>query len=129
MKKYIMNNRIDADFAVTRYDIYEIIREAGRALDPSEKDVDVMGALKRLEVAYQILQSGLLSEYKGDSYFIKYRLPHRPDYDNPYVCTDYEDLVRCVKLEQEGKCTITSINGIEWDKDDFEYYFADEKGE
>ena len=125
-----MNRKIYRDFAVTRFDLLETIREAGRALDPSEDeldDFDIRSLMKRLEVAYGILSYTALDNYTGDAFHITYRLPHHPDYDNPYVCNDYDDLLRCMKLEQEGKVTITSINGIEWDKEDYDYYFS-EKG-
>ena len=121
-----MNKKVFVDFGITRYDLLEIIREAGRALDPSENEIDIRGARKRLEVAYMILQGGVLDKYMGNSFFITYRLPHAAEYENPYVCTDYDDLQRVVDLEQEGKCKITSINGVEWDKDEYEYYFGKE---
>ena len=129
-----MKTLINKDFGISQGDIFQTFVEAVTALEGAKDDKTRM-LHDRLDMQLAILRTAVAGKVLfGEQYAITYKIPsHLKSIDDNdvlyYVCPDYEDLVRCARLEQEGKCKILTINGVEWDKDDFEYYFANEKGE
>lgn len=129
-----MKKLINKDFGISQSDIFQTFLEAVQALEDAPDEKTRM-LHDRLDMQLAILRTAVAGRVCfGEQYAITYKIPsHLKSIDENdalyYVCPDYEDLVRCARLEQEGKCKILTINGVEWDKDDFEYYFADEKGE
>lgn len=113
-----MIDRIKKDLSLTNSDIRGFLLDAILGINNNE-----LPAKKGITAAYMIVDK-LLNKYAGDMYFITYRLNSR-DGLNPYLCTDRDDLLRCLKIEQEGKCEIETINGINWDKDDYSYYVSE----
>ena len=126
--------KINKDFGISQSDIFQTLEDAVRALEDAE-DPKTQRLHKRLDMQLALLRTAVIGHVDiGGGYAITYKIPsHLKSIDENetlyYVCPDYEDLERCAKLEQEGKCKILTINGIEWEKDDFEYYFDDVKGE
>ena len=129
-----MKKRINKDFGISQGDIFQTLEEAVIALEGAKDDKTRM-LHDRLDMQLAILRTAVAGKVCfGEQYAITYKIPsHLKSIDDNdvlyYVCPDYEDLVRCAMLEQDGKCKILTINGVEWDKDEFEYYFVDEKGE
>lgn len=126
--------RVNKDFGVYGADIFETLQDAVIALEDAE-DIKTRMLHDRLDMQLAILRTAVIGNVEfGKQYALTYKIPsHLKSIDDNdvlyYVCPDYEDLVRCARLEQDGKCKILTINGVEWDKDDYHYYFADEKGE
>lgn len=122
--------KINKDFGVYGTDIFETLEEAVRALENATDDKTRM-LHDRLDMQLAILRTAVEGEVEfGKQYAITYKIPsHLKSIDEHdtlyYVCPDYEDLVRVVLLEQADRCKILTINGVEWDKDDFDYYFSD----
>lgn len=113
-----MTDRIKKDLSLTRSEIRGHLLDAILGINNNE-----LPPRKGITAAYMIVDK-LLCNYSEDMYFITYRLDGH-DYLNPYLCTDRDDLLRCLKLEQDGRCEIDTINGKTWDKDDYSYYVTE----
>lgn len=126
--------RVNKDFGIYGVDIFQTLQDAVIALEDAE-DIKTRMLHDRLDMQLAILRTAVIGNVEfGKQYALTYKIPsHLKSIDDNdvlyYVCPDYEDLVRCARLEQYGDCKILTINGVEWDKDDYDYYFADEKGE
>lgn len=120
--------KINQDFGIYGADIFETLAEAVQALENAPDDKTRM-LHDRLDMQLAILHTAVVGKVEfGIQYAITYKIPsHLKSIDEHetlyYVCPDFEDLERVAKLEQEGKCKLLTINGVEWDKDDYEYYF------
>ena len=127
-----MNRLFNKDFGISQSDIFQTLEDAVIALADAE-DAKTRMLHARLDMQLALLRTAVIGHIDiGGGYALTYKIPsHLKDIDDNdvqyYVCPDYEDLLRCVKLEQEGKCKILTINGIEWDKDDYSYYFSDKQ--
>lgn len=125
-----MKERVYRDFRISQGDIFQTIMDVIKALEDSQDD-KIKRLHDRLDMQFALLRTAIVGHLDiGGGYAITYKIPsHLKSIDENdvqyYVCPDYEDLERCAGLEQKGECKILTINGVEWDKDDYEYYFDD----
>ena len=118
--------RVNGDFGISVSSIITTLCEAqGAILEKEGKKAENLAI--RLGMVTAILKEALPAHYPGDYYAIDYELTSALGNKSRhgYIATDYNDLQRCAILEQKGDCKILSINGVEWDADDFEYYFPE----